>query len=744
MAPSKSRITLQSRLECDIDKVLKQLESSNGGQRFKSTSDAYDAIQRSNSSLKRLKKRPLEDAIDRVLLLHKQEADDSSDSEAALEKAEQSTTVPQEGGFLLNRQMTKLWHRGTSSTTTTTNSAGPSPAKKRRLQEGSEDAVAMTTKVQTNGDASTEVTLSTQQKQPPKKIQKINRYTVEHVDHEKPLGGLGHLSADLVRLTWGSLKLPGYHENLDSEWLTGIIISGPRGMGKKTLVKNIAYRLAVPLVSLNMYFFDSERMEKYMIEAFDAALAQPCSIIFIDEVHHYMARRGSSWYNDSHAKASNLFMGQMQRLQQSRGADSLHIAIATTSNIDEVDPNLLRQGLFEETLKPEMPDFDARKDVLKIAIGKMIPGDDVDLDEIARITHGFVPAEIALITKLAKQLAIKDFSDEDDVELRGTELESAFLAQDKNEVLRPSRFNMRPKAPLSMEHFKTALKGFVPALRKEGFTVIPNVTWDQVGALDVARKQLQTSIIGPIKRPAQYEEFALPRSAGVLLWGPPGCGKTLIAQAVANDAKASFILINGPELLNKYVGESERAVRELFQRARSSRPCILFFDEVDSVVPPRANASTESGARLVNALLTELDGAKDRNGVYVIGTTNRPELIDEAILRPGRLGIQIFIDLPTPSERVDILRAIYRTRHKNTAPADLEALTKVALDARCTNFSGADLSELQIKAAHSAMARFELDENSPKGIVSADWEFALNNTKPSVKDPDSYRRRNMV
>ncbi|KAG5917635.1 hypothetical protein E4U42_007168 [Claviceps africana] len=748
MAPLKPRprITLQSRLECDIDKVLKQLESSNGGQRFTSTPDAYDAIQRSNSSLKRLKKRPLEDAIDRVLLFHKQEAGDSSDSEAALEKSEEPTTVPGESGFLLNRQMTKLWHRDTSATTTatTTNSAAQSPAKKRRLQEEGEDAMATTKKVRPDGNASTEVTLSTQQKQLPKKIQKISRFTVEHVDRENPLGGLGNLPVNLVKLAWGSLMLPGYDEKFKVERRTGVIISGPQGMGKKTLVKNVAYRLAVPLVSLDMCFFDSERMEKNMIEAFDAALAQPRSIIFIGEVHRHMARPGSSQYNDSHAKATNLFRLQMQRLAQHRGADSLHIAIATTSNIDDVDPDLLRHGMFEETLKPEIPDYDARKEILKIAIGEMIPGDDVDLDEIARITHGFVPAELTFITKLAKQSAIKTFSDEDDVELRGTEIESAFLAGDKNEVLQTSRLNMRPKAPLSMDHFKTALEGFVPALRKEGFTVIPNVTWDQVGALEVARKQLQKYIIGPIKWPAQYEEWGLPRSAGVLLWGPPGCGKTLIAQAVANDAKASFILINGPELLNKYVGESERAVRELFQRARSSQPCILFFDEVDSIVPPRANTSTETGARLVNALLTELDGAKDRNGVYVIGTTNRPELIDEAILRPGRLGTQIFVDLPTPSERVDILRAIHRTRQNNTTPAELEALAKVALDTRCSNFSGADLSELRAKAAHSAMERSTQDEDSPKGIVSADWEFALNNTRASVKDPDAYRKRNMV
>ncbi|KAG5989718.1 hypothetical protein E4U52_005304 [Claviceps spartinae] len=179
----------------------------------------------------------------------------------------------------------------------------------------------------------------------------------------------------------------------------------------------------------------------------------------------------------------------------------------------------------------------------------------------------------------------------------------------------------------------------VKPVSEEGLTVIPNVTWNQVGALEMALLVL-------------------------LLWGPPGCGKTLIAQAVANDAKASFILINGPELPNKY------AVRDLFERARSNKPCIVFFDEMDSVVPPRANTTTESGADVVNALLAELDDPSGRSGVYVIGTTSHPEVINEAILRPDRLG-QIFIDLPTPSERVEILQAIYRTRHKDHTPSEL-------------------------------------------------------------------------
>jgi ribosome biogenesis ATPase len=248
------------------------------------------------------------------------------------------------------------------------------------------------------------------------------------------------------------------------------------------------------------------------------------------------------------------------------------------------------------------------------------------------------------------------------------------------------------------------------------------------------------SIIGPIKDPELYRQAGLSRPAGCLLWGPPGCGKTLVAQAVANEAQASFILINGPELLNKYVGESERAVRELFNRARSSTPCILFFDEMDSLVPKRDNASTEAGTRVVNALLTELDGVQDRTGVYVIGTTNRPDMIDPAMLRPGRLNVRLFIDLPTADERVDILRAIYRTNHP-TIQSDAELnIEPVARDPRCNDFSGADLGGLHVNAAQSALRRFLKKEKSRSEIDEVDWEHALATTKRSVPNPETYRK----
>ncbi|KFG81750.1 ribosome biogenesis ATPase RIX7 [Metarhizium anisopliae] len=739
----KSRVSLRSRIERDVYTVLKQLETANGCRPFKTITTAYDAIQRSNSSLKRQKKRILEDAIDRVLLFRKQEADDSSDSEAAIEEAEPEK--PEDERFLLNRQMTKLWHQDPPANKA--ESTEPSPAKKRRIQADTENIPGQTSAVETvvNGNVSEgPSSVQKQDKQQMRKTQKASRFTVEHIDEEVPLGGLGEVYGDLLEHGYRLLRFANYYEENGWDRTTGILLSGPCGMGKRSLVKNVASMLGVPLVSLNGCLEDPERMEKSMTEAFDAAIAQAPSIVFIGEIDQYMSKTGSSNHNEHHSKAIRLFTQQMQRLKHRRGEDGYVLAVATTSKIADVDQAILKTGLLEVTKQLKVPDYEARQDILQTVTKKKTLAEDVDLGEIARITHGFVAAELVLITKLATELAAKCISDDAEAtDVCMSEIKSAILSGNRDffSTMRP---RIRPRAPVSMEDFKSVIKDFTPSLRKEGFTVIPNVTWDQVGALDKARKQLHMSIIGPIKRPQVYKEFGLKQTAGILLWGPPGCGKTLVAQAIANEAKASFILINGPELLNKYVGESERAVRELFQRARSSTPCILFFDEIDSIVPPRANSSTDSGARVVNALLTELDGAQDRTGVYVIGTTNRPEMIDEAILRPGRLGVQLFIDLPTPSERVDILRAIYRTRHENPSSVAMEGLSSVAQDPRCANFSGADLSGLHAKAAESALERWMQDETSSKEMIEADWEFALANTRASVRDPASYRERDMI
>lgn len=284
---------------------------------------------------------------------------------------------------------------------------------------------------------------------------------------------------------------------------------------------------------------------------------------------------------------------------------------------------------------------------------------------------------------------------------------------------------------------------YVPSMRTQGFAPVPETTWDMVGALHSIRKQLHRRIVAPIRSPEVYAKIGKGRPQSVLLWGPPGCGKTLLAKAVANAAGASFILVNGPELLNKYVGESERSIRELFARARSCAPCLIFFDEIDAMAPRRENTSTEASARIVNMLLAELDGVVERKGVYVIATTNHPETIDPAMLRPGRFDAKLFVDLPTPDERTEILRTIYKTRLEASTdmPPPFETIAK---DPRCDNFSGADLGALFDNAVEKAIERAE-DAAEGGAVTEApisleDWEFALATTRPSVEEPEKYRR----
>ncbi|KAL3595231.1 Ribosome biogenesis ATPase rix7 [Fusarium poae] len=751
----RPRPALQKGLDRDVYLILKKLEDTNNdGKPFKTTTAVYEAIKRSNTTLSRQKKRPLEDSIDRALQCRKDElGNDSSDSEADLEEPPK----PDDDRFLLNRQMTKHWHQNSTAATTAASTPAsqeatpqnPSEAaravKKRRVQEDGEERAkdgAVTPKgALTDTDAPP---TEKQEKTPLKKTQKSSRYKIEHPSNALQIGGVRDIYTALCKQTHFLLKKPEYYTHHNLRNVPGILLSGPPGIGKRSLVRYLASKIEVPIVSLTGCFEDSERMERSLNDAIEEAMRLAPCIIFIRKLDWFISNPGSKSHSDSHRRNLIQFERQMERIQAEHDKDRPILAMATTSRVTDVDPDVLRAGLFERTVQMRIPDPEGREDILRLLTKDKNLSEDVDFKELAKITHGFVGADILNVLTLAEQEATER---DMDLSLYQRHLDERFSMDQplpdlmELEDTQPSGLNPELSInPITQQDFKTAIKNFVPSLRKDGFTVVPNITWDQVGALQAARRQLELSIIGPIRDPDRYRRHGLRRPAGCLLWGPPGCGKTLVAQAVANEAQASFILINGPELLNKYVGESERAVRELFNRARSSTPCILFFDEMDSLVPKRDNASTEAGTRVVNALLTELDGVQDRTGVYVIGTTNRPDMIDPAMLRPGRLNVRLFLDLPSPDERVDILRAIYRTSHPDAKPVEFERLEAVARDPRCTDFSGADLGGLHDKAAESSLEREAQKPESESGIDEVDWEYALSTTYRSVTNPETYRK----
>lgn len=261
---------------------------------------------------------------------------------------------------------------------------------------------------------------------------------------------------------------------------------------------------------------------------------------------------------------------------------------------------------------------------------------------------------------------------------------------------------------ITNQDFLDALDVVQPSSKREGFATVPDVTWEDIGALHHIREELSMAVVQPIRRPELFHALGVDASSGVLLWGPPGCGKTLLAKAVANESRANFISVKGPELLNKYVGESEKAVRQVFARARASSPCVIFFDELDALVPRRDDSLSESSARVVNTLLTELDGLESRVQTYVIAATNRPDMIDPAMCRPGRLDKLLYVDLPSASERFDILRTLTKkTPLAHAADADATRhtvdLEVVANDARAEGYSGADLAALVREAAVTAL-----------------------------------------
>lgn len=295
-----------------------------------------------------------------------------------------------------------------------------------------------------------------------------------------------------------------------------------------------------------------------------------------------------------------------------------------------------------------------------------------------------------------------------------------------------------------MADFTGSVTAVQPSAKREGFATVPDVTWADIGALEAVREELTMAILAPIRNPEQFQALGLCTPAGVLLAGPPGCGKTLLAKAVANESGLNFISVKGPELLNMYVGESERAVRQVFQRARSSVPCVIFFDEVDALCPRRSDHESGASVRVVNQLLTEMDGLEARKEVFIMAATNRPDILDPAILRPGRLDKTLYVGLPTASDRCAILQTLTKcgTQPPLEGDVDLEA---IASDQRCGCFTGADLSALVREASINAL-RQQLSTSPPDGPVSGSstgiqvsrqhFEAALQKVRPSVSAQD--------
>lgn len=560
------------------------------------------------------------------------------------------------------------------------------------------------------------------------------------------MGGLAKELPVIKELIELPIRMPHLFNCLGADPPCGVLLHGPPGVGKTKLVHAIAGSLQVPLFFVSapeIVSGISGDSEAKLRNLFMDAIAAAPSIVFIDEIDTIAGRR-----EDAQRAMESRIVGQLltcmdQVSQAWRQHNKVVCVMGATNRPEALDTALRRAGRFDREISLGIPSIDERQSILNIICARINLSDGVDFFELANMTPGYVGADLHLLVKEACILAIRRKYKE--LEERGA------VGDVKTEEL--SGFCV------TFDELKEATTRVQPSAMREGFTTIPNVSWDDVGALEDVREELMTSILQPIRAPKLHHRFGLDHPVGVLLYGPPGCGKTLVAKAIANQSGANFISIKGPELLNKFVGESERSVRMVFARGRASAPCVLFFDELDALAPRRgSDRANPSSERVVNQLLTELDGVEGRKDVYVIGATNRPDMIDSAMLRPGRLDKLLYVPLPSPAQRESILRT-----HARKYPVDAEVnLERLAHDERLTGFSGADLAALMreasltaLKGVYKSYTKDELEELerdiTGKSADAADlptitadnFEASLAKIKPSVSAADRANYESM-
>ncbi|KAA0038084.1 cell division control protein 48-like protein C-like [Cucumis melo var. makuwa] len=521
----------------------------------------------------------------------------------------------------------------------------------------------------------------------------------------KDLGGMKSVLDELKM----EVIVPLYHPQLPL-WLgvrpmAGILLHGPPGCGKTKLAHAIANETRVPFYKISateIVSGVSGASEENIRELFSKAYRTAPSIVFIDEIDAIASKRENLQREMERRIVTQLMtcMDGFHKLVDSKDASSKNdnsdvrpgyvLVIGATNRPDAVDPALRRPGRFDREIVLGVPDENARAEILTVLTSNLRLEGSFDLLKIARATAGFVGADLTALANKAGNLAMKRIIDQRKCELSTDFADNEHIEDWWRQPWLPEEME---KLAITMTDFEEAIQMVQPSLRREGFSAIPSVKWEDVGGLEQLRAEFDRYVVRRVKYPEDYEGFGVDLETGFLLYGPPGCGKTLIAKAVANEAGANFIHIKGPELLNKYVGESELAVRTLFSRARACSPCILFFDEVDALTTKRGKEGGWVVERLLNQLLIELDGAEQRRGVFVIGATNRPEVIDPAILRPGRFGKLLYVPLPNPTERGLVLKALGRKKPIDVS-VDLLAIGQMEA---CENFSGADLAALFAK-----------------------------------------------
>ncbi|CAH7690694.1 adenosinetriphosphatase [Phakopsora pachyrhizi] len=593
------------------------------------------------------------------------------------------------------------------------------------------------------------------------------------------LGGIDSTVEKLLELIGLPILHPEIFEFTGLKPIRGLLLCGPPGSGKTMLASAISNQLGVRLIhvsSTSIVSGMSGESEKAIRDIFDQATKQAPCLLFIDEIDAITPKRETAQREMERRIVAQL-LTCLDDLSLEKTEGKPVIVIGATNRPDSLDPALRRGGRFDHEILMGVPGEKAREQILKVLCSKLKLVDSFDYKKLAKMTPGYVGADLSALTASAGVTAIKRIFEPEFIDCNN-DPQDMVVDQSNIEIVRsadkeipdePHRHeifeNLSPhllslpiinflssnpnklsdaqlnRIRISQTDFVNALKEFQPSCKREGFSTIPDTTWAQIGALRAVRDELSISIIQPIRYPELFEQMGICSSFGVLLWGPPGCGKTLVAKAVANESQANFISVKGPELLNKYVGESEKAVRQVFVRARASAPCIIFFDELDALVPRRDDSLSESSSRVVNTLLTELDGLEPRKQIYVIGATNRPDVMDPAMVRPGRLDKMIFIDLPDASERWDI----FQTLSNKLKISSIDSINSLIVDdSQCGGYSGADVGALIREASLIGLRKhIEMGVKAEDKIVleKHNFEEALKKVRPSVSIAQHKRYR---
>ncbi|XP_022658156.1 transitional endoplasmic reticulum ATPase-like isoform X1 [Varroa destructor] len=494
------------------------------------------------------------------------------------------------------------------------------------------------------------------------------------------IGGCRKQLALIKEMVELPLRHPSLFKAIGVKPPRGILLYGPPGTGKTLIARAVANETGAFFFLINGPEIMSKlagESESNLRKAFEEAEKNAPAIIFIDEIDAIAPKR-----EKTHGEVERRIVSQLLTLMDGLKQRAHVIVMAATNRPNSIDPALRRFGRFDREVDIGIPDATGRLEVLRIHTKNMRLADDVDLEKIAAETHGFVGADLAALCSEAALQQIREKMDL--IDLEDDQIDAEVLNS----------------LAVSMDNFRWAMGKSSPSALRETVVEVPNVTWADIGGLEGVKQELQEMIQYPVEHPDKFLKFGMSPSKGVLFYGPPGCGKTLLAKAIANECQANFISIKGPELLSMWFGESESNVRDIFDKARAAAPCVLFFDELDSIAKSRGASVGDAGGaadRVINQILTEMDGMGTKKNVFIIGATNRPDIIDPAILRPGRLDQLIYIPLPDEKSRMQVFKASLR-KSPVAKDVDLNFLSKIT-----AGFSGADITEICQRAAKMAI-----------------------------------------